>query len=70
VNTVLLRLTALLTWPGPTISITKLWRAGLSIAVTRPSATANPYTIQSSIRPLKVRTANPAASRPAALWVT
>ena len=34
----LLRLTALTTRSGPTISITKLWRVGLSTALTAPIA--------------------------------
>lgn len=35
-----LRLTAFWSWSGPTISETKVWRAGLSRTVARPTAKA------------------------------
>ena len=40
-TTTLLRVTALLMSSGPTISITNVWRLGLSSAVTVPKPTAS-----------------------------
>jgi hypothetical protein len=47
----LLRLTALTTRSRPTISITKLWRAGLSIALTEPRTNTSASTIQAWTAP-------------------
>ena len=48
----LFRLTAFTTRSGPTISITKLWRVGLSIAFTAPRANTSANTIHGSTAPL------------------
>jgi hypothetical protein len=53
--------TALTTRSGPTISITKACRAGLSNAVTRPRANTSPRTIHVSTPPESVRTHNATA---------
>ena len=53
----LFRLTAFTTRSGPTISITKLWRAGLSSAFTVPRASTRANTIHGATTPPAV-TAN------------
>ena len=46
--------TALTIRSGPTSSITKAWRAGLSIASTEPRASTSPKTIQGAMSPVAV----------------
>ena len=57
----LLRLTALTTRSGPTISKTKLCRAGLSIALTLPIAKTARKTIQGATMPVAVTAKRPIA---------
>ncbi len=68
--TTLLRVTALVSRSGPTISNTKVWRAGMSKAFTMPRVRAKANTIQSSITPVSTRTPSEAASSPDTAWVT
>ena len=66
----LLRPTALTTRSAPTISIAKLWRVGLSIALTAPRAKTSAKTIHGATTPAAV-TANRASAGSAMLsWVT
>ena len=48
----LFRLTALTTRSAPTISITKLWRVGLSIALIDPRRKTSAKTIHGSTAPV------------------
>ncbi len=62
--------TALATSSGPTISMTKLCRAGMSRASAMPVSSASPPTIQSSTTPAAVTTPRPSANTPADVCVT
>ena len=68
-TTTLLRVTALARSAGPTISITKVWRLGLSTAVTSPNPAARAYTIHNRTVSVRVRTPSVRASVPATVWV-
>ena len=56
-----LRATALPMSPRPTISTTKLWRTGMSIALAVPRSSARTMIIQTSTTPVSVSTARIAA---------
>ena len=66
----LFRLTAFTTRSGPTISITKLWRVGLSIAFTAPRANTSANTIHGSTAPLAASAQSSSAGSTIATWVT
>jgi len=66
----LFRLTALTTRSGPTISITKLWRVGLSMAFTTPRANTSANTIHGSTVPLAASAQSARAGTTIATWVT
>jgi hypothetical protein len=66
----LLRPTALTTRSEPTISITKLWRAGLSNALTVPRAKTSANTIQGSTTPPAVTPQSASAGSAISTWVT
>ncbi len=68
-TTTLFSVTALAMSAGPTISITKVCRLGLSSAVTAPKHAAITYTIHSSTAPVIVSTPSVSARRPAVDWV-
>ena len=59
-----LSVTALWRCSRPTISITNVWRAGLSSAVMHPNARAHRYTIQSSTTSVAVRVPSVSATSP------
>ena len=63
-------LIALDNWAGPTISLAKDCRVGLSTAVTRPRAKATTYTCQAATTWVSVAAASTPAIRPSADWVT
>ena len=65
----LLRLTALTTRSGPTISITKLCRVGLSTALTLPIAKTARKTIHGSTTPVAVTAKRPTAGIAISAWV-
>ncbi len=65
----LLRLTALTTRSAPTISITKLCRAGLSIELMLPRAKAVAKTIQGATTPAAVTAKSPSAGNAIAACV-
>ena len=66
----LLRLTALTTRSGPTISITNACRAGLSTASTRPRRAITAKTIQASTAPSAVSRKSSAAGTAIPVWLT
>ena len=66
----LLRLTALTSRSAPTISIAKLWRVGLSTALTEPRAKTSAQTIQGSTVPAAVIAHRIRAGRAMSVWVT
>ena len=66
----LFRPTAFTTRSDPTISVTKLWRVGLSTAFTAPRANTRPKTIQASTRPPAVRPQRSSAGMAMSAWVT
>ncbi len=65
----LLRLTALTTRSGPTISITKLWRAGFSIEFAVPRRKTSVKTIQGATTPVTVTAKSISAGTAIASWV-
>ena len=65
----LFRLTALTTRSGPTISITKLCRAGLSSAFTLPRTSTRANTIQGATTPLTVTANSASAGTTMPSWV-
>ena len=65
----LLRLTALTTRSRPTISITKLCRAGLSIALIEPRTNTSAYTITGCTTPLAVSAHSVNAGMAISAWV-
>ncbi len=67
--TTLLRVTALVRRSGPTISNTKVWRAGMSKALTMPRASANAKTIQRRTDPVSTISPSTAARTPETAWV-
>lgn len=66
----LFKLTALTTLSGPTISITKLWRVGLSSALTTPRENTSTNTIHGSTAPLVASPHRSRAGTTIATWVT
>ncbi len=66
----LFRLTAFTTRSGPTISITKLCRVGLSTAFTAPRANTSANTIHGSTAPLAASAHSTSAGTTMATWVT
>ena len=62
----LLRLTALTTRSRPTSSITKLWRAGLSTALTEPRTNTSASTTSSETWPVAVSSHSVSAGAPSA----
>ncbi len=66
----LLRPTALTTRSAPTISITKLWRVGLSTELTAPRAKTSANTIHGSTVPEAVSPQSASAGSAIAVWVT
>ena len=66
----LFRLTAFTTRSGPTISITKLWRVGLSTALTTPRANTSANTVHGSTVPLAASAHSSTAGTTIATWVT
>ena len=66
----LLRPTALTTRSEPTISITKLWRVGLSRALTVPRASTSANTIHSSTEPVAASAQRASAGSAIAAWVS
>ena len=65
----LLRVTALVSRAGPTISNTKVWRVGMSKALTVPTASANPNTAAREAVPVATSRPRPNASAPESAWV-
>ena len=65
----LLRLTALGNRSRPTISETKVWRAGLSNRLTKPSPAASAYTSHRLTEWLTTSTPRISARIPAVPWV-
>ena len=61
--------TALRSMRGPTISLRKVCRVGLSTTVTMPSTKASAYTCQTWTCPLRVSTARASPVRPMTDWV-
>ena len=68
-NMALLRLIAFGRSSVPTISLTKAWRTGRSIAANTPEQNVSRYSIHSSTAPLRVTAASPAAHRAIPAWV-
>ena len=66
----LFRLTAFTTRSGPTISMTKLCRVGLSTAFTAPRANTSANTIHGSTAPLAASAQSSTAGTTIATWVT
>jgi hypothetical protein len=66
----LFRLTALTSRSGPTISITKLCRVGLSTLFTVPTRKTATYTIQTCSTPKAVIKKRPRAGSIISVWVT
>jgi len=66
----LLRLTALTRRSGPTISIAKLCRVGLSTALTLPRRKTRTNTIQGATAPLAVTASSTRAGAAISAWVT
>ncbi len=66
----LLRLTAFTTRSAPTISITKLWRVGLSTARNEPRRNTSANTIQGSTAPALTSAHSATAGTTIAAWVT
>ena len=66
----LLSATALTVRSGPTSSVTKLWRAGLSSALTAPRANTSANTIQTSTAPPIVSAHSVSAGTAISAWVT
>ena len=66
----LLRLTALTTRSGPTISIAKLCRVGLSIALTEPRTKTSASTIHASTAPAETIAKRARAGNTISAWVT
>jgi hypothetical protein len=65
----LLRLTALTTRSGPTISMTKLWRAGFSIEFAVPRMKTRAKTIHGATTPVTVTAKRVSAGTAIASWV-
>ena len=63
-------LIALASWAGPTISLAKDCRVGLSTAVTSPRAKATTYTCQAVTTWVRVSAASTPAITASADWVT
>ncbi len=68
-NMALLSPTALGTSSGPTISMTKDCRVGMSTMVTKPSRKAMTYTCHSTTVSVATRAYRIRARRPPATWV-
>ena len=66
----LLRVTALASRPGPTISMAKVCRAGTSTAFTNPSRRAATKVIHSEMAPVATRSPTTRAMVAAVDWVT
>ena len=66
----LLRLTALTTRSAPTISIAKLWRVGLSTALTVPRTKTRTKTIHGATTPATVTPNRARAGIAISAWVT
>ena len=62
--------TALTVRSGPTSSVTKLWRAGLSSALIAPRVKTSAKTIQTSMCPPTVRPHSASAGSAISAWVT
>ena len=65
----LLRLTAFTTRSRPTSSITKLWRAGLSMALTAPRTNTSASTIHTVTSPEAVSAHSASAGSAISVWV-